>query len=193
MRIFLAGASGVIGRRLVPLLVDGDHLVAGTTLTPANAEMLEGLGAHAVVCDIFDSERLAAEVDAWRPDLVMHQVTALPDDPADIPASGPANARVRTEGTNNLLAAASAAGVERFLAQSVAWTLPGPGAAVMEAMEQAVLAYPGTMIRYGQFYGDGTYFESEPPAHPRIHIDVAAARTADLLDTPPGIVTVTEE
>ena len=126
MRIFLAGASGVIGLPLVFLLVRWGHDVAGMTRTPAKAEKLRSLGAEPVVCDVYDADRLAEAVVAYAPDLVMHQLTDLPDDESLV-AGSTANARMRTEGTRNLLAAARAARVPRFFAQSVAWDPPGEG------------------------------------------------------------------
>ena len=74
-----------------------------------------------------------------------------------------ANARIRREGTRNLLAAAEAAGVDRFLVQSVAWTMSGDGGAAVAEMEQMVLAVDGVVLRYGQYYGPGTYYPTEPP------------------------------
>jgi nucleoside-diphosphate-sugar epimerase len=122
----------------------------------------------------------------------MHQLTDLPDDEARLREWRGANARIRRQGTRNLLAAASAAGVERVLAQSVAWTIAGDGGAAVEEMEQMVLAAGGVVVRYGQFYGPGTYHPNEPPP-PRIHVDAAALRTVELLDAPTGIVTVIDD
>jgi uncharacterized protein YbjT (DUF2867 family) len=193
MRIFLAGASGVIGRRLTPLLVEAGHEVAGTTRSAAKAELVRGLGAEPVVVDVYDADALRETVVAFAPDLVMHQLTDLPDAAAEIPAHAAGNARIREEGTANLIAAAGAAGAERFLAQSIAWT-PSAGAESRERHESQVLAYDGigVVLRYGQFYGPGTYYEAEPPDPPRIEIGAAACRTASLLEAPTGIVTITE-
>jgi nucleoside-diphosphate-sugar epimerase len=192
VRIFLAGATGVIGRRIVPLLREAGHDVAGTTRSEANVATLQALGAEPVVCDVFDAAALREAVTGFGPDLVMHQLSDLPDDAGRIRESGGANAHIRREGTRNLLAAAAAAGVDRFLAQSVAWTIPGDGGAAVAEMEQMVLAVDGVVFRYGQFYGAGTYHPSEAPPPPRIHIDAAAARTATLLDAQSGIVTITD-
>jgi nucleoside-diphosphate-sugar epimerase len=193
VRIFLAGASGVIGRRLVPLLVDAGHEVAAMTRSAANVDLLDELGAEPVVCDVFDAERLAGEVTAFAPEMVMHQLTDLPDDAVRIGEFGTANARVRREGTRNLLAAAGVAGAERFLAQSVAWELPGDGGAAVAEMERMVLGAGGVVVRYGQFYGPGTYHETRLPPPPRIAVDVAARRTLDLLASPSGLVTVVDD
>lgn len=191
MRIFVAGATGVIGIRLVPLLVAAGHTVAGTTRTAAKAETLRALGAEPVVCDVYDAAALRDAVVAFAPDAVVHELTDLPDDPRRIGEHGAANARIRREGTNNLIAAAAAAGVRTLLVQSVAWELPGDAGAAVTDLESAVLAAGGVVLRYGQFYGPGTYHES-PPESPRVHVDEAARRTADLLDAPSGIVTVVD-
>ncbi|MFE6921711.1 NAD-dependent epimerase/dehydratase family protein [Nocardia sp. NPDC057663] len=192
MRIFLAGATGVIGTRLLPLLIGAGHEVAGLTRSPAKAAAIRTIGAHPIVHDVYDAPGLAVAVTDFAPDLVMHQLTDLPDDVADLATSGEANARIRTEGTANLLAAAAAAGAKRFLAQSIAWQPPAGRGAVIAAHEAAVLDAGGVVVRYGQFYGPGTYYESTPPEHPRIHVDSAAARTVDLLDAPTGTVVVVD-
>ncbi|MEV6218492.1 NAD-dependent epimerase/dehydratase family protein [Nocardia sp. NPDC051833] len=192
MRIFLAGATGVIGTRLLPLLIGAGHEVAGLTRSPGKAAAIRAAGAHPIVHDVYDAPGLAAAVTDFAPDLVLHQLTDLPDDVAELATSGEANARIRTEGTANLLAAADAAGAERFLAQSIAWQPPAGRGAVIAAHEAAVLAAGGVVIRYGQFYGPGTYYESTPPEHPRIHVDAAAARTVELLDAPTGTVIVVD-
>jgi nucleoside-diphosphate-sugar epimerase len=191
VRIFLAGATGVIGSRLLPLLVAAGHDVTGTTRSPERAGMIENAGGGPVVVDVYDVEALTAAVVASRPDLVMHQLTDLPDDPTEIPARAAANSRIRTEGTANLLAAALAAGATRVLAQSIAWTPPGLGDAV-KWHEAAVLDAGGVVVRYGQLYGPGTYYETEPPVHPRIHVDDAAQRTVPLVQAPSGVVVLAD-
>ncbi len=190
MRVFLAGATGVIGVRLVPLLVANGHVVAGLTRSPAKQEVLRELGAQAVVCDVYDAVALRDAVVDFAPELVLHELTDLPDDPAQIGDSA-ANARIRSEGTRNLLAAAHEAEARRFVAQSVAWELQGLGAAAKQELEQSVLGFGGVVLRYGRFYGPGTY-HPEPPDPPRIQVDDAARRTVELLDAPPGIVEVVE-
>ena len=191
MRVFLAGASGVIGLRLVPLLVAAGHQVAGMTRTPAKAEQLRALGAAPVVCDVYDAAALTGAVEAFGPEIVIHQLTDLPDDVARIGDFGERNSRIRVEGTRNLLAAAAAAGAERVFAQSIAWRLPpGRGAAIAD-FEAQVLAAGGVVLRYGQFYGPGTFYEDAPPPPPRVEIDEAARATVRLLGTPgPGVVEV---
>jgi nucleoside-diphosphate-sugar epimerase len=193
MRIFLAGASGVIGVRLVPLLVRDGHEVAGMTRSPGKAAALRELGADPVVCDVFDAGALAQAVTAFGPELVMHQLTDLPDQAEQISEFAARNNRIRTEGTRNLLAAAAQAGATRFLAQSIAWTPPAGGEAVAEH-ERLVLAAGGVVIRYGIFYGPGTYSgPGQVPPPPRIQVDEAARRTVALLTAPSGVVVVTED
>jgi len=186
MRIFVAGATGVIGVRLVPRLVAAGHIVAGMTRTPAKVEGLRQAGATPIVCDVFDRDALVDAVRTFAPNLVMHQVTDLPDDVREIERFLASNRRVRSEGTRNLLDAAAACGA-RVLAQSVAWTIPG-----IEDHDDAVLAAGGTVLRYGRFYGPGTYGEGALPPPPRIHVDDAAGRTMDFLAGPPGIFTIAD-
>jgi nucleoside-diphosphate-sugar epimerase len=193
MRVFLAGASGVIGVRLIPLLVRDGHEVAGMTRSPGKAAELRELGAEPVVCDVFDAGALAQAVTAFGTELVMHQLTDLPDQVDRIAEFAARNNRMRTEGTRNLLAAAAQAGASRFLAQSIAWTPPSGGEAVAEH-ERLVLAAGGVVLRYGTFYGPGTYSGSgKVPPPPRIHVDEAARRTVALLTAPSGVVVVTED
>ncbi len=192
MRIFLAGASGVIGVRLLPLLVAAGHEVAGMTRSPGKLDGLTELGAQPVLCDVYDADALRAAVVRFRPDVVMHQLTDLPDTAAEIPEFGDRNDRIRREGTRNLLAAAESAGAERILAQSIAWEQPGNRGLTTRVFENSVLTVAGVVIRYGQLYGPGTYFETEKPSPPRIQIDEAARRTVPILHAPPGIVEVVE-
>jgi nucleoside-diphosphate-sugar epimerase len=192
MRIFLAGASGVIGVRLLPLLANSGHAVAGMTRSPGKASELEALGAEAVVCDVYDAQALRAAVVQFEPDAVMHQLTDLPDDASKISEFGERNDRIRREGTQNLLAAAAAAKVKRFYAQSIAWELPGERGAANRAFERTVLDAGGVVIRYGQLYGPGTYYETEPPPPPRIEVDEAARRTMPVLDSNSGVVELVE-
>ena len=144
MRIFVAGASGVVGVRLVPLLVAAGHEVAGMTRSPAKADALARLGAEPVVCDVYDEPALREEVATFRADAVMHQLTDLPDDRARLREFGARNDRMRSEGTRNLIAAAQAARASRLYAQSIAWELPPERAGTVAAHERAVLdAEPG--------------------------------------------------
>lgn len=192
MRIFLAGATGVIGVRLLPLLVGAGHTVAGMTRSPAKADRLRALGAEPVVCDVYDEPRLIEVVTASRPGAVIHQLTDLPDQVDELRAFSARNDRMRTEGTRNLLTAARAAGARRFLAQSIAWRPPARGE-VVDAHERQVLGANGVVVRYGQLYGPGTFYEDRLPPHPRIQVDAAARDTVPLLDADTGIVVLAEE
>lgn len=189
MRIFLAGATGVIGTRLLPLLLAQQHVVAAMTRTPEKISGLRMAGVTPVLCDLYDERALTTAVVDFRPDVVMHQVTDLPDRLADVPQFTAANQRVRTEGTRNLLTAAKAADASRFLAQSIAWG-SGP---VIEEHEGSVLEAGGTVLRYGRFHGPGTYYEDELPPPPRVHIDQAARRTLPFLAGPRGVFNVVDE
>jgi uncharacterized protein YbjT (DUF2867 family) len=194
VRVFIAGASGVIGVRLVPLLVAAGHTVAGMTRSPGKAGGLRELGAEPVVCDVFDAGALTHAVAAFAPEVVFHQLTDLPDDVARIGAFGARNSRIRGEGTRNLLAAAAAAGAVRVIAQSISWELPtAAGRAVTAGHERAVLSAGGVVIRYGQFYGPGTYYQDTPPQPPRIHVDDAARQTLPALIAPPGVTIVADD
>ena len=183
----------MIGRRLVPLLVSAGHDVAGMTRSESKADLLREWGALPVVCDVFDREALVNAVADYAPAAVVHQLTDLPDVLADIDQFRDANARIRREGTRNLLAAAAAGGADRFIVQSVAWTLPGDAGAAVDEMEQMVLAAGGVVLRYGQFYGPGTYHEGQLPQGVRVDVDVAASRTVDALDAPSGILTILDD
>jgi len=173
MRVFVAGATGVMGRRLVPLLVARGDIVAG--LTRSQGAAVSALGAEPVVCDAFDAAALAKAVSRFAPDVVVHQLTDLPDHEAGLQAAVQANHRARTEGTRNLL---SAAGEVKTVAQSTAFP------ALVEQHENLVLAAGGVLLRYGYWYGPGTWYETDPPPAPRIHIDEAARRTVEALDAP---------
>jgi nucleoside-diphosphate-sugar epimerase len=193
MRVFVAGASGVIGIRLVPLLIDEGHVVAGMTRTPERAADLAELGAMPVVCDVYDVNAMTAAMMSFGPQAVIQQLTDLPDDAREIADHAERHARIRDEGTRNLLSAARATGAHSFLAQSIAWELAGERQSGHRAFEQQVLDAGGVVIRYGQFYGPGTYFESELPDPPRISVDDAARRTVPLLDAPSGIVELVDD
>jgi nucleoside-diphosphate-sugar epimerase len=217
VRIFLAGASGAIGRRLTPLLVAAGHQVTGMTRNAANARALEAVGVTAAVVDVFDAAALPDAVVNARPEIVIHQLTDLPhvvEDEAQLAASYPRNARIRTEGTRNLIAAAQAASARRFIVQSVAFAYApgrephseadplnvseGPRAVTVRAaadMERQVLAsgMEAIVLRYGFFYGPGTW-HADPVRKPSLHID-AAAHAALLAVTrgQPGIYNVADD
>jgi nucleoside-diphosphate-sugar epimerase len=189
MRIFVAGASGVIGRELLPLLVARGHEVTGTTRTPAKVPLLESLGATPVVCDVYDRDALRAAVVAARPEVVIHELTDLPDvyDAGRLES----NARIRREGTPNLVEATLAAGATRMLAQSTAF----PAGVATDALERLVTRTPGldgVVLRYGLFYGPGTYYPDELPEGPRVSLQRAAEQTVEALAWPPGIYEVVD-
>jgi uncharacterized protein YbjT (DUF2867 family) len=192
MRIFLAGASGVIGIRLLPLLAADGHHVAAMTRSARKAGRLRSLGAQPVGCDVFDADELTTAIEEFAPEMLMHQLTDLPDRLDQLGEYAARNDRMRTEGTRNLLVAAAAAGVERFVAQSIAWRPLGRGAAV-EEHERQVLDAGGVVLRYGQLYGPDTFYPHELPPHPRVHIDTAANATRGLLDAEPGVVVIAED
>lgn len=203
MKVFFAGASGAIGRRLLPMLLERDYQVLAVSRSTQRAAALEAAGARAMVLDVYDAAALHAALLEFQPRWVIHQLTDLPAGlaPALMPAAQPRNARLRREGTANLVAAARAAGVERLVAQSIAWAyapgeLPlheeqpldlgaeGPRAVSVggvAALEDAVLgARPmeGIVLRYGRLYGPGTGAES---ADPRLAVHVDDAARAALL------------
>jgi len=197
MKIFLAGASGAIGRRLMPLLVKAGHDVIGMTRSPGVARELQGAGIRPVIVDVYDAAALERAVVDARPDIVMHQLTDLPrvlGDEAELAAAYPRNARIRTEGTHNLVAAAQAAAARRFIVQSVAFAYApgkqpyretdplnvadGPRVVTVRAaanMEEQVLAsgIEPIVLRYGLLYGPGTWSEG-PARKPPLHVDAAA-------------------
>jgi nucleoside-diphosphate-sugar epimerase len=180
VRVFLAGATGAIGRPLVPMLIAAGHEVTGMTRSPANAQRLRAAGAEATVADALDAQATREAVLAARPDALVHQLTAIPWrlDARKIVRDFALTDRLRTEGTHNLLAAARDAGVARFVAQSVAFAYaPGPpgrvheeddplmddppkqyrrSAAAIVELERETLAANGLALRYGYFYGPGT-------------------------------------
>jgi nucleoside-diphosphate-sugar epimerase len=216
MRVFLAGAGGVIGRRLTPLLVKIGHQVAGTTPSADKAGAIRAMGAEPVVVDVFDAEALKRALAAAKPDAVIHQLTDLAYGPTSphYQESLKRNARIRVEGTPNLAAAAKAAGVRRLIAQSIAFIYAqGPGARVetdpmapaegamastipaVKALEDAVLAMPeGIVLRYGYFYGPGTWSPDGPGRRPCVNLDAAAHVAANALTRgEPGLYNIAED
>jgi nucleoside-diphosphate-sugar epimerase len=217
MRIFLAGATGVIGQRLIALLRDAKHEVAGTTRTDAKVPMLRTLGVTPVVVDVFDADALSRAVAAARPDLVMHQLTDLSSAPgtSGYPAAQQANRRLRIEGTRNLVLAAKRAGVDRVVAQSIAFAYaPGEGARAehdpldvaadgtrqltvqgIVALEREVLqttGIDGVVLRYGYLYGPGTWYDA-PPKPPSVHVDAAAHAAWQAVGKGAGVYNVAED
>jgi 2-alkyl-3-oxoalkanoate reductase len=177
MRVFIAGASGAIGTRLVAQLVERGHEVIGTSTSAGGAERVRALGAEAVVVDLLDRDAVSAAVLEAGPDAIVHQATALSDvrDFKHFDRSFAVTNRLRTEGTDALLAAAREAGVRRFVAQSYASAIydrsggpvkteddpldstPVPAMretlAAMRYLDETVVAAGGIALRYGGFYG----------------------------------------
>ncbi len=216
-RIFLAGATGAIGQRLIPLLCAAGHHVAGTTRFEAKAPALRALGAAPVVVDVFDAAALKQSVLAAKPDVVIHQLTDLPPglDPAKMADAIGRNARIREEGTRNLIDASIAAGATRLIAQSIAWMYaPGPQphreddpldsatdgprgitlAGVVSLETQTLQSPPldGIVLRYGQLYGPGTGSD-EPRGQAPLHVDAAARAAMLAIDCgAPGFYNIAE-
>jgi nucleoside-diphosphate-sugar epimerase len=238
MKVFVAGASGAIGKPLVPQLLAAGHEVTGMTRREEAAAHIREAGAGAVVCDVFDATVLEAAVREAAPEVVVHALTSLP---ARIDYRGKgeplaATNRVRTEGTRNLIAAARAAGARRLVAMSVAFLYrpegewlkdeeaplyagaPGPfGGAVdalmdLESQVRAAEGVEGLVLRYGWFYGPGTYFDrdgsqTEDVRKRRfpivgkgtgtfsfIHVEDAAAATATAVERgAPGVYNVVDD
>jgi nucleoside-diphosphate-sugar epimerase len=183
VKVFVAGASGVIGRPLVRRLVADGHEVIGMTRSEDAAAAIGALGAEPAVCDVFDAPALERAVVAAAPDVVVHELTALPAK-LDLRQRGVYDAtnRIRTEGTRNLLGAAAAARVGRIVAQSIAFVYEAAGGPVkMEDdpvmsnaagefakaidatmdLERQVLAANGLVLRYGFFYGPGSSYAAD--------------------------------
>lgn len=217
MKVFLAGASGVVGRRLAVLLRDAKHEVAGTTRTQAKTQMLRALGIAPVVVDVFDADALTEAVAAARPDVVIHQLTDLPSAPGTpgYPAAQQANHRLRIEGTRNLMRAAKMAGVRRAVAQSIAFVYAPFEATCVEddpldlaadgvrqltvqgvvALEREVLATPGidgVVLRYGYLYGPDTWYDV-PPKPPSVHVDAAANAALLAVRKGAGVYNIAED
>jgi nucleoside-diphosphate-sugar epimerase len=186
MKVLIAGATGVIGRQLVPKLIANGHDVAGTTTTRSKERLLREMGATPLIVDILDPEAVARAVAEFEPDVIVHEATALSSvDMRHFERSFAVTNRLRTEGTDHLLAAARAVGVKRFVAQSFAgWPFARTGSLVkteddpldpnpIEAMRTTIAAIrhleaavlgadwtEGIALRYGGLYGPGTSLDS---------------------------------
>ena len=236
MRVFVAGASGAIGRRLVPQLIAAGHEVAAMCRSEESAERIRAAGAEVFVCDIFDRGAVAEAVASASPELVINQLTKLPEryNPRTIDYE-PTN-RVRVEGGRNLIAAATAAGARRLIVQSIAFIYApegdpikdeearpftdAPGGfksgveATLTAERDALEAtgFEGLVLRYGQFYGPGTYYapggsQAEDVRRRRfpivgrgggifsfIHVDDAASATVAAVERgAPGIYNIVDD
>ena len=218
-KVFLAGATGAIGKRLVPLLLDVGYEVFGTTRSESKAGRLQAAGATPIVVDVFDAAALSRAVVAARPEIVIHQLTDLPADlePSRMAEGITRTTRIRTEGTRNLVTAALESGARRLIAQSLAcWVYaPGPqpysendpldlnaeetSAIVVEgivALERLTTKSPpleGVVLRYGQIYGPGTGFDEANGSAP-LHVDAAAhAALLAIEGAKPGIFNIAED
>jgi nucleoside-diphosphate-sugar epimerase len=181
--VFLAGGTGVIGRALVPQLREAGHDVTAMTRYESRAEKLRDQGVEPVVCDAFDTDGVARAVAAARANVVVNQLTDIPDaiNPRKMAEQFETNDRLRTEGTRNLMQAAEAVGARRVVSQSIAWAYApteglwsegdrlwdeapepwGRSVAAVRALEEATLgsdSVEGVVLRYGLFYGPGTAF-----------------------------------
>jgi nucleoside-diphosphate-sugar epimerase len=193
MKIFVAGATGALGRELVPQLVARGHEVVGMTRTASKQDGLRALGARPVVADALDPDAVAQAVASAEPEVIVHQLTALSGEMSAREMRHPERSfaftmtnRLRTEGTDHLLAAGRAVGARRFVAQSfgafrfartggpvqteadpIDPDLPAPGLAAILHLEQAVTTIEwgeGLVLRYGGFYGPGTGISLAPDA-----------------------------
>jgi nucleoside-diphosphate-sugar epimerase len=218
MRILVAGGSGVVGRNLIPMLVQKGHDVTGTTRTKAKINLITSLGAKAQILDAFDPTLVLHAVTAARPDVIIHQLTDLPDttDPSKVAEVTDANARLRIEGTKNLMAAAKTANVKRVVAASIGWLYadgPEPHAEGdrlnlkvtglqfrslegVVALETAVTGTPGVagvVLRYGRFYGPGTW-TLVPQGRGVVHVQAAACAAALAVNRGmPGIYNIADD
>ncbi|MEK4350450.1 NAD(P)-dependent oxidoreductase [Paenibacillus sp. FSL R5-0475] len=175
MKIFVAGAAGVIGRLLLPKLLEAGHEVVGMTHKEENRAFIEKCGAQAVIADVFDREAIFASIHKAQPEVVIHQLTSLSQ------RNFSDNSRIRIEGTRNIVDASLAAGVEQIIAQSISWAYEAGDVPATEetpldlkaleprirtiegicSLEKAVAEIPNHVIlRYGMLYGQGTWFDT---------------------------------
>jgi len=217
IKVLIAGATGVIGRRLVPLVNDAGYAAFGTTRSESKAASLREAGVTPLVLDVYDAPALTAALEDIRPEIVIHQLTDLPSklDAGRMQEALRRNARIRREGTRNLVDAAAATGVRRLIAQSIAWAYaPGPEPHREEdpldihaegdravtvggvtALEDLTLNSPpieGVVLRYGHLYGLGTDVDG-PIDGVAVHADAAAHAAVLAMDrAAPGIFNIAE-
>jgi nucleoside-diphosphate-sugar epimerase len=211
MKVFVAGATGALGRILVPQLVAGGHEVVGLTRTPAKQDLVRSLGARPAVADALDPDAVARVVAEAEPDVIVHQLTALSGsiDLRHFERDFAETNRLRTEGTDHLLAAGRAIGARRFVAQSYAgWPFartggpvkdesdpldPSPPAALrttldaIRHLEAAVTGAgwtEGVVLRYGGFYGPGTSLSMKPDGE---HIELIRKRKFPVVGNGAGV------
>ncbi|ENQ3079312.1 NAD(P)-dependent oxidoreductase [Bacillus cereus] len=223
MKIFLAGATGVIGRSLIPLLVQEGHEVFGMIRDESQASTITKMGAKPVVADAFDRDAVFTALQNSQPDVVIHQLTSLSG------GSSVDNAKMRIEGTENLVDAAKSAGVRRIIAQSISWayepgevpateeelldiTAPFPRKTTIEgimALEEKVSQMPEFVIlRYGTLYGPGTWYATDGMIAEQVrrqemaatdgivsflHVDDAARAALLALEWPSGPVNIVDD
>jgi nucleoside-diphosphate-sugar epimerase len=234
VNVFIAGASGAIGRPLVAELLRRGHAVTGMTRSEAGAEALSTLGATVVRASAFDAPGLEKALRESKAEVVIDELTALPKSPADMAEAAEGDRKLRVEGGGNLLAAARACGVRRYVQQSSGFFLkPGSGLAD-ESVGMAVDASPrvagharsyaelesrvlnaegieGVALRYGFFYGPGTWYNPDGAAADQarkqelaiigagegvwswVHIEDAAVATVAALTAPPGVYHVVDD
>lgn len=235
MKIFVAGATGALGLPLVRGLCTLGHQVVGMTRAGPGVDRLRELGAAVSTADALDPQAVHDAIATAAPDVVIDQLTALPASPADIIKSMPTDTRLHKEGGANLLAAAEELGVSRYIMQSRGFFLeapsgqladetagfrldaPGPvgeGTGVMSAYEDSVLAstaLEGVVLRYGFFYGPGTWYRPDGAVAEQVrkgeatiigdgsavwsfvHIDDAVAATVAALTAEPGTYNVVDD
>lgn len=222
MRILLSGATGVVGRALVPILVNAGHDVIGCTRRAQGVTFLEDHGAVGIVLDVLDHDAVSEALVSVSPDAVIHQLTALSE------GNTSDNARLRRVGTRNLVDAAHASGVTRIVVQSIAWAYePGSGPADeatpldvgapeprattiggVQALEGAATEIAHhVVLRYGTLYGPGTSYEqgglmarnlragdfvANDAVTSFVHIDDAVHTAQLALEWPPGAYTVVD-
>lgn len=189
MRIFLAGAAGAIGRRLVPLLQGAGATIVGTTRSPEKATALRNAGVEPVILDMFDAEAVHRAVREARPDFVIHQLTDLPAvfDADAIAAARPRNARLRATVTPILMHAARAANVRRAVVQSIGFVYTGgtpphretdpvaaAGVVELEYAALGTIGVEGMVLRYGRLWGPGTWANQPAGLAAPLHVDAAA-------------------
>ncbi len=220
--IFVAGAAGAIGRQLLPMLIGAGYVVHGTTRNPAKTAQIDEIGAHPVLVDVFDRDALITAVGKASPDVIIHQLTDLST--ADFAATD----RLRIVGTRNLIDAAKSAGVRRIIAQSLAIVYANRAEPATEdnpladevpvvrdtvkgvrSLEGAVAELPeGINLRYGLFYGPGTWYsrtgpfaeavrQGKRPASSGIssfiHVEDAARAAMLALEWPAGVVNIVDD
>jgi nucleoside-diphosphate-sugar epimerase len=223
MHVFIAGGTGLLGRRLIPLLIARGHRVTALTRTTERGHFALAAGAVPALADVYDVDALTCAVRRAAPDVVMHQLTALSD------RDFAANARIRTVGTRNLVDAALRAGVGRVIAQSIAWMYePGDkpadesvpmdlaapesrrrGVEAVATLETVVREIPEwVVLRYGLLYGRGTWYApgalmaadahegllvARPDVSSFVHVDDAADAAVQALAWPSGTVNICDD